>query len=96
MGYLFTTSKTPYIENGTIEDASWRKIVKLWTNFAKYGNPTPNKEQFETIWQPVKIPGEIVTMNIGYELEMEINPNEETIRFWKEIFKECPNTINML
>lgn len=96
IGYLFTNSNTPHVEEGSTEDSSWKKIVKLWTNFAKYGNPTPTKDEFGVIWDPVLIPDEMGIMNIGSEFKMEKNPNGETIKFWKHIFDQSPDTVNML
>lgn len=75
---------------------TWKRFVKLWTNFAKYGNPTPNREEFGIVWEPVKTPDDISTMIIGRELKMETNPDREIASFWKGIFENCPNTYNLL
>ena len=28
-----------------------KNMLKLWTNFAKTGNPTPNPEESEVVWE---------------------------------------------
>lgn len=66
--------------------------MKLWTNFAKYGNPTPNEEEFGVIWEPVRDPDEMKTLVIGEDLKMEINPNQDTVDFWKSILNESPSS----
>lgn len=96
IGYLFKTIKTPQIQEGSIEDISWRRFVKLWTNFAKYGNPTPNAEELGVVWEPVRDPEEMKTLVIGEELKMAINPNEDSVDFWKTILNESASTSNFL
>lgn len=58
----------------------------MWTNFAIYGNPTPTEASVGIIWEPVKSSEEINTLIIGEELEIEVNPNEDSTEFWKSIF----------
>lgn len=96
LGYLFKTIKTPQIEEGSVEDISWRKIIKLWTNFAKFGNPTPTDEAFGITWEPVENADEIKAMVIGNELKMEINPNKDVVDFWKSILDHYENTAKYL
>lgn len=96
LGYLFKTKITPAIEKGSIEDVSWRRFVKLWTNFAKFGNPTPTKEEFGLFWEPVKNAEKLKTMILGKELQMETNPTGERVKFWKSILDQSPYTSSYL
>ncbi|KAI4468811.1 carboxylesterase [Holotrichia oblita] len=56
LGYLFRTfihdRIVRKITPGSVEDKAIDRITKLWTNFAKYGNPTPaDFNEFQ--WKPV-------------------------------------------
>ncbi|KAG5875180.1 hypothetical protein JTB14_028390 [Gonioctena quinquepunctata] len=50
LGYLFNF---PDLALGTEEKSHVEKFVKLWTNFAKYGNPTPEGNDLNTKWKPL-------------------------------------------
>lgn len=86
---------TPPIQPGSIEDVSVRRFMKLWTNFAKYGNPTPNEKDLGIVWKPVE-EGKINFMDIGNELTAGVNPEPERMKLWKDIFQLSPNTANYL
>ncbi|KAJ8963468.1 hypothetical protein NQ318_018951 [Aromia moschata] len=76
LGYLFKNFITPQIKRGSLEDVSFRRFVKMWTNFAKYGNPTPNKNDVGVIWKPAQR-GNINFLDIGSELTTGANPESE-------------------
>ncbi|XP_045468176.1 juvenile hormone esterase-like [Harmonia axyridis] len=68
------------------------KLVKLWTNFAKYRNPTPSRELIlkEVIWQPSN------SLNFSYlqidkTLSMKYNPRINDVNFWYSIFDKYGN-----
>nr|AIY68377.1 putative alpha-esterase [Leptinotarsa decemlineata] len=95
VGYLFKNSFFPDVEIGEIEMVCLRRFLKLWTNFAKYGNPTPEKNDLNIQWKPVD--GEHVNiLDIGKELVMETNPEDESVRLWKDIYQMSPATANYL
>ncbi|XP_046426320.1 esterase E4-like [Neodiprion fabricii] len=61
-------------------------MIRLWTNFAKYGNPTPNEDPLT--WKPVT-PDEFNFLNIsGRDTRLQINPNQERLRFWDEAYQK--------
>ncbi|XP_055857560.1 juvenile hormone esterase-like [Episyrphus balteatus] len=67
-------------------------MCKLWTNFAKYSNPTPTiDQQFGgCIWEPVPKCDSWENMNIktliiDKELRMMDNPDEERMAFWRNL-----------
>ncbi|KAK9874754.1 hypothetical protein WA026_005564 [Henosepilachna vigintioctopunctata] len=64
-----------------------QRMVKLWTNFAKYHNPTPTFDPlFQNIkWKPVN-GDEINFLNIDTDLQMLTNPSERNMTFWKTIY----------
>lgn len=61
-------------------------FTKLWTNFAKYGDPTPDTS-LGVKWETYSI-NEQKYLNIGTELIMDSAPDKEEIEFWESIFKE--------
>nr|WCC58149.1 carboxylesterase [Pharsalia antennata] len=95
LGYLFKNAMTPPLQPGSAEDIAVRRFVKLWTNFAKYGNPTPNEKELGITWKPVKA-GELNFIDIGKDLTSEVDPEPERMQLWKEIFQLNPNTAKFL
>jgi carboxylesterase type B len=91
VGYLFKHFLSINIEPGSIEEKSVTRFVKLWTNFAKYGNPTPDKNDsvLDVVWKPVTRK-ELDYLDIGDKLTMRTNPFSERINFWKEIYVNSP------
>lgn len=68
-------------------------MCKMWTNFAKYGNPTPDSDTALNLkWTPVKKiqPGDAFELNyleIGEgAIEMKCNPDQERIQFWRDVY----------
>ncbi|KOB70074.1 Odorant degrading enzyme CXE10, partial [Operophtera brumata] len=61
------------------------KVTKLWTNIAKYGNPTPD-DSFGVKWSPYTLETQEY-LDIGNELKVQADPNKEEMEFWEEIFK---------
>lgn len=89
LAYLFKAfyydNITGTIEANSVEDLAIERIVTLWTNFAKYGNPTP--EDFEDfIWSPIS---EDACNYIDFgtnETTTGTNPDAERIQFWEDIY----------
>lgn len=88
--YLFTTFFVPKLVKGSIEDLYVQRFVKLWTNFAKFGNPTPEID--ETLnglqWKPVSKNTDISYCVIDKKLEMKENIEKERIDFWDKVYAE--------
>lgn len=58
-------------------------LVKLWTNFAKYGHPTPSTDSIISIkWEPVKT-ANLEYYHIGGGVHVSSNLYPERMRFWK-------------
>ncbi|KAB0797793.1 hypothetical protein PPYR_08786 [Photinus pyralis] len=58
-------------------------LVKLWTNFAKYGDPTPSTNSIITVkWQPVKT-ADLEYYHIGGGVHVSSNLYSERMKFWK-------------
>jgi carboxylesterase type B len=91
IGYLWKNFLTPEIKPGSIEDLSIRRFVRLWTNFAKYGNPTPDKNDklLNVIWKPVTSK-DLDMLEIGYDLVACKSPETKRMEFWDKLYKESP------
>lgn len=94
VGYLFKTSlKIP--QRGSADDIYLRRFIKLWTNFAKFGNPTPEENDLEIIWKPFNQDFEYF-LDIDRELILKTNPENERVKVWQEIYKVNPFTAKLL
>ena len=88
---MFSHFATPEIKPGSVEDLSLSRFVRLWTNFAKFGNPTPDNRDrlLKTLWKPVTT-ANVDFLDIGKELVVLDNPDSERMKFWKQLFDESP------
>ncbi|XP_021912901.1 esterase E4-like isoform X2 [Zootermopsis nevadensis] len=61
------------------------RMVKMWTNFAKTGNPTPKIDPLLGVtWTPVT-KGELNYLNIDKELTMQKDIAKDRVAFWEEL-----------
>ena len=93
--YLFqstTMQSFPFDEN--LPDTKMiRKMCKMWSNFAKHGNPTPNKSHLGFIWDAVEKVGisddfNLRCMNISSECRMIEYPEKKRMDFWRQIYQK--------
>ncbi|KAK9686594.1 Carboxylesterase family [Popillia japonica] len=85
--YMFETFFTPIIEDGSVEDLVIRSVVTLWTNFAIFGNPTPD-DSLGFKWEPVSEDA-FNYLDIGtYTNNAFVNPRAENFAFWSQIYDE--------
>ncbi|CAL4061455.1 unnamed protein product, partial [Meganyctiphanes norvegica] len=82
--FLFTTD----ITNRTLmrpDDIKMREImVKLWTNFAKHGDPTPDGT-LGFKWSPVSLLSQRQQLVLKPEPYMEINDRCKDFEFWQSL-----------
>ncbi|KAI2474068.1 juvenile hormone esterase-like [Diabrotica virgifera virgifera] len=84
LGYLF---KTPVAADLKDEDkSSIRKLVTLWTNFAKFSNPTPPGNNLNIEWKPIQ-KDQLNFLDIGKQLKMDFNPDPDRMSIWNEIYQ---------
>ncbi|XP_072385060.1 esterase E4-like [Diabrotica undecimpunctata] len=85
-GGLNTTDLTKYPE---IDQIVQKRVIKLWTDFAKYLNPTPEPvELLQNITWPTVKPDAFQYLAIGAWLEVQWNPKREMYYFWTQIFNQ--------
>ncbi|XP_049869915.1 juvenile hormone esterase-like [Pectinophora gossypiella] len=67
-----------------------KRVVKMWTNFAIYGNPTPDEDDplLQIKWDPVENKDKLNYLSIGTELTKGRNPFQERMEFWEELHQE--------
>lgn len=83
------------LEKGSLDDIAVRRFVKLWANFARYGNPTPNEKDVGIIWKPVEKDC-LNYLDIGSELTLGTDPAPGRVELWKLIFEQNPKTAALL
>jgi len=81
--YLFKSNQfVNLVEEPTEEDQKMTELmVTYWTNFAKYGNPTPFKIVDASNWTPVQ-PGKKNYLDLQPEPVMKQNLEPERMLFW--------------
>ncbi|KAI4468874.1 carboxylesterase [Holotrichia oblita] len=89
LGYLFSTSfhdyLIPEITPDSVEDKAIDRITTLWTNFAKYGNPTPDDFN-EFKWEPITN-DTFNYIDFGTDATIPgINPDEDRVNFWHSVY----------
>ncbi|KAK4885073.1 hypothetical protein RN001_001344 [Aquatica leii] len=94
LSYFFNSTVTPKIIPNSVEDKIIKTCVTLWTNFAKYGNPnSPIKDSLINIhWKPTE-KNNLHFLDIGENITVGINPEENRINFWKQL-ESCNQNCN--
>ncbi|KAK4879862.1 hypothetical protein RN001_008008 [Aquatica leii] len=93
LSYLWRRPKTTIRTRSAIRTR--KRMVRLWTNFAKTGNPTPEKDPLlQNITWPIANVDHTFSLNylnIGERLSTMINPKWETFLFWTDLFNTYGN-----
>ncbi|PSN30850.1 hypothetical protein C0J52_16131 [Blattella germanica] len=86
MDYFYYNSGLQYDFN-SMEYTTLKRIVKMWTNFAKTGNPTPvsNPLLQNVTWSPVTALDNFY-LEIGNDLIVKRNLENDRMSFWKNIY----------
>lgn len=74
-------------ESGSPEDKAIRRFCRLWTNFAKYGNPTPSDDDhlLQIKWKNFT-KNEQNYLEINQELGDRVDPLKERMAFWEDLY----------
>ena len=85
--YLFEVSNSPVYPILPTSHARTvkKRMIKMWGNFVKYGEPTPFKETLlqNVKWGPVKATQE--HLDIGEDLVFGRYPNKDRLALWKHL-----------
>ncbi|KAL0809376.1 hypothetical protein ABMA28_011574 [Loxostege sticticalis] len=88
LGYLFSNELLKDVEPTTLDVKMRERMVRLWTNFAKSGNPTPEENHYITVtWLPVTNDN-FYYLNLGNELSLGSNPDKEKMEFWDDLYSK--------
>ncbi|XP_016950192.1 juvenile hormone esterase isoform X2 [Drosophila biarmipes] len=93
LGYLFKFGFFNLsLDPKSMEVQVKNRMVRMWTNFAKYGSPTPDNEDpnLTTKWTPIdptNVMNSLNYMDISANLAMKTNPEPERQRFWDEMYQ---------
>lgn len=64
-------------------------MCKLWTNFAKYSDPTPDdKNPLSFKWMPIKNGKELNYLIINDECKMVKNIHKNRLDFWRGVYEQ--------
>ncbi|XP_044266039.1 juvenile hormone esterase-like isoform X1 [Tribolium madens] len=88
LSYIFKPLLAEKVRYGSDEEIYIKRFIKLWTNFAKSGNPTPNTNDpllNYVEWRPVTKDQNCI-LDIGTRLEMKNYPHVERMQFWDSIY----------
>ncbi|XP_071451169.1 juvenile hormone esterase-like [Hetaerina americana] len=79
----------PFFANDFPEAVVSKRLVRMWANFARTGNPTPissnTDDLIETNWMPLT-PTELSYMEIGGDLTMKQALRQERAAIWEDIY----------
>lgn len=84
LGYIFD-----FGYSGSAADYLTRnRLVLMWTNFAKTGNPTPINDQTlnRVRWPTNAGKGQVTQLHIDRDLRVVTNPNSVNNNFWANLF----------
>lgn len=84
--YLLKNHRATAIEPGSLEDEDVRKMVKLWTNFAIYGNPTAETDEVLNVTWPAATKDRINYLEIGNTFTVGEYPDKERTEFWETLY----------
>ncbi|XP_017092020.2 esterase B1 isoform X1 [Drosophila bipectinata] len=93
LGYLFKFGFFNLsLDPKSMEVQVKNRMVRMWTNFAKYGTPTPDTEDpnLTTKWAPIdpsNVMNSLNYLDISANLAMKTNPEPERQRFWDEMYQ---------
>lgn len=91
LGYLWKSALAQELRPGSLEHNTVCRLTKLWTNFAKSGDPNePAKDGLLDVeWKPVQR-GCFNYLDIGEKLKASVDPEKERMAFWDGIFGASP------
>ncbi|CAB3246732.1 unnamed protein product [Arctia plantaginis] len=85
--YLFNANLLPNkVDKKSDTFQLMERVIKLWTNFAKYGNPTPD-ESLGVKWANYTVEKQDY-LDIGNKFVPGTAPNADEVKLWDTIFEE--------
>ncbi|XP_018324114.1 uncharacterized protein LOC108736254 [Agrilus planipennis] len=93
LGYLFKGILSKQLTPNSKEEITMKRMTKLWTNFAKTGDPNPAEEDslLNVKWEKCGL-NAMNFLEIGDDLTTGKNPDYNRMSFWDDIYKSNPST----
>nr|XP_022919915.1 carboxylesterase 5A-like isoform X1 [Onthophagus taurus]XP_022919916.1 carboxylesterase 5A-like isoform X1 [Onthophagus taurus] len=68
-----------------------KRLIKMWTNFAKTGNPTPFKDPLlqNIRWPSTSEYNNFAYLEIGNDLSIQNNSRTYDLTFWNDLYEKC-------
>ncbi|XP_074042786.1 juvenile hormone esterase [Leptinotarsa decemlineata] len=86
LAYLFKSNLSNISEDDTLMR---RRMVRMWSNFAKYGNPTPFQDPLlQNITWSATHGNNVTYLNIDKILQVSLNPFSDKMEFYDKIYKD--------
>lgn len=85
LGYLFTQSVVPRSRETDLDDLVTKRMVTLWTNFARNGNPNSPSPLLTTEWLPANNQSQLY-LEIGRDLALRKGSLSPHMDFWDSVY----------
>ncbi|CAG2061169.1 unnamed protein product [Timema podura] len=72
------------VSSDSPEMRTLRRMVTLWTNFAKTGDPNGG---LDVTWKPITA-SDSYYLRIDTELSLKVNLEKERLAFWDQLYEE--------
>ncbi|XP_047035141.1 juvenile hormone esterase-like [Helicoverpa zea] len=86
LSYLFSSRHMPIFDMTTTPFLYIDRVCRLWVNFAKYGDPTPDAS-LGVEWKPYSLEKQDY-LDLGNQLVAGNEPDAEEIKFWEDTLIE--------
>ncbi|GLV41183.1 uncharacterized protein CBL_04707 [Carabus blaptoides fortunei] len=81
------------LETSTKDKLTRKRMVRMWSNFVKYGNPTPVSDPLLTNirWPNISSPHKTPFLVIDDDLSIVNNVDQDNYNFWETLFAKFGN-----
>ncbi|XP_063708883.1 juvenile hormone esterase-like [Culicoides brevitarsis] len=83
LGYLWNFKALPSVSAESPAATVRTRMVKMWSNFGKFGNPTPEQSELNVIWSNLQ--SNLEYLNIDGDLESKEDPFSKRMAMWREM-----------
>ncbi|XP_022127103.2 juvenile hormone esterase [Pieris rapae] len=91
VGYIFKTKRLRG-KGSDVDFLVLDRMTKMWANFVKYGNPTPEITELLPIAWPVATTQQLNYLNIDQELSLGMRPFHNRFAFWDLFYLHYVNS----
>ncbi|XP_044729186.1 uncharacterized protein LOC123292537 [Chrysoperla carnea] len=95
LSYLFYMKGTTPENMGKISEEyiAIHRMIKLWTTFAKTGNPNPENDPLLNVkWLPIES-SKFNYLKISQKLKLKQNLAEKRMKFWEQVYKQYDSIV---